>query len=94
VAGEAELLTLACDPAYRRQGLGRSCLAAFEAEATSRGSLRLLLEVASGNGAALSLYQSAGYTEIVGREDYYKMPDGTQQDAIVMEKRATKSVSP
>lgn len=86
VAGEAELLTLACDPACRRQGLGRACLAAFEAEALARGAVRFLLEVAAGNVAALALYHGAGYIEVARRAGYYSMPDGTRQDAMTLEK--------
>ena len=40
-ADEAELLTLACDPDHRRQGLARAALTAFEGTGGSSGSLCL-----------------------------------------------------
>ncbi|MFN4101064.1 MAG: GNAT family N-acetyltransferase, partial [Pararhodobacter sp.] len=56
VAGEAELLTLATDPAARRQGLARAQMAAFEREAQARGAVTAFLEVAEDNAAARALY--------------------------------------
>lgn len=86
VAGEAELLTLAVLPALRRQGLGRSLLAAFEARAAEAGASDAFLEVASDNGAALALYQSAGWQRRGLRRGYYCHPDGASVDAVVMGK--------
>lgn len=87
VAGEAELLTLATDPAARRAGRGRACLEAFEAEAQARGADRLFLEVAADNQAALALYRSEGFTELARRLRYYARPESGPVDALVLEKR-------
>lgn len=83
---EAELLTLAVDPDFQRQGLGRACLAAFEAEAISRGAQHLHLEVAATNVAAISLYSASGWQKAGQRKAYYKSDTG-RIDAILMSKR-------
>lgn len=82
VAGEAELLTLAVDPAVRRRGLGRALLADFEAGC---GAARLFLEVAADNAAAIALYRSAGWGEIGRRPGYYARGQGAV-DAVLMSK--------
>jgi len=87
IAGEAELLTLAVDPALQRQGNGRALLAGFEAEATKRGATDAFLEVADNNTAACALYRAAGYTESGRRPAYYRPPTGPKTAAIIMRKR-------
>lgn len=86
VLDEAELLTLAVDPDAQRQGIGRACLAAFEAEATARGAVLLHLEVAESNAPAIALYNSAGWQEAGRRKAYYKGKTA-RIDAILMTKR-------
>ena len=86
VADEAELLTLAVDPAHQRRGIGRACLAAFEAKAVSRGATTAYLEVDSANTAALTLYHRSGYKTQAHRKDYYALSNGQRADAIVMAK--------
>jgi ribosomal-protein-alanine N-acetyltransferase len=87
VAGaEAELLTLAVDPAARRQGVGRCLVAAFEAEAAARGATDALLEVAVTNAAARSLYAALGYSEVGRRRAYYVRPEAPPVDALVLAK--------
>ncbi|MCG6882924.1 MAG: GNAT family N-acetyltransferase [Silicimonas sp.] len=85
VLDEAELLTLATDPDVRRQGVGRACLAAFEAGAARRGAARAFLEVAVTNAPAIALYRSAGWRENGRRKDYYKVADA-RIDAVLMTK--------
>jgi len=86
ITDEAELLTLATDPAHRRAGLARAALAAFEARARARGALRGFLEVAAGNTAARALYAEAGWREGARRRGYYPGPGGEAEDALVLEK--------
>lgn len=85
VLDEAELLTLAIDPTVQRRGLGRSCLANFEAEAAARGAGHLHLEVAETNAAALHLYRAAGWHQAGRRKAYYKGADA-RIDAVLMTK--------
>jgi ribosomal-protein-alanine N-acetyltransferase len=86
VLDEVELLTIATHPDCRRTGLGRACLAAFEAEAQARGARTAHLEVAAGNAAALALYEGAGYLWAGLRRGYYRGPDGARIDALLLSK--------
>ncbi len=79
-ADEAEVLTLAVDPAVQRQGLGRALLDQATATARQRGAGVLFLEVGSGNGAGCALYAGAGFVTVGCRRGYY--PGGG--DALVM----------
>jgi len=86
VAGEAEILTLSVLPEARRRGIGADLMAACEDGARAAGATRLFLEVAAGNRAARALYDRAGYRECGRRKGYYERPNGSRDDAVVMEK--------
>lgn len=86
IADEAELLTIAVDPEHTRQGVGRHLLAAFEAEARRREATRAHLEVAANNTAAQALYAAQRYLAMGQRNGYYRMPDGTRVDAVILQK--------
>jgi len=89
VAGEAEILTVATEPAARRRGLARAALDALHAEAARRGADRVFLEVGAGNHAARALYQALGYRQVGLRAGYYAHPDGQREDALVLERGLT-----
>ena len=80
VADEAEVLTLAVDPAVQRQGIGRALLERCLATARERGGRAIFLEVAADNAAAQALYAGTGFTVVGPRAGYY--PAGG--DAIVL----------
>jgi len=80
IAGEAEMLTLAVDPAARRQGLGARLVAGFIGESRARGAETAFLEVARSNTAARALYARAGFAETGCRPRYY----GPQEDALLL----------
>lgn len=84
VLDEAELLTLATDPAHRRAGRARACLTGFEALAAARGAVSAFLEVAEDNAPARALYRAANYSEVGRRKGYYTASDGTTVDALVL----------
>ncbi|NUB45072.1 ribosomal protein S18-alanine N-acetyltransferase [Fertoebacter nigrum] len=84
VADEAELITLATAPEARRQGIGRSLLAGFLAEAAARGAATAFLEVAADNTGALALYTQAGFAVQGRRRGYYHAPDGRRTDALIL----------
>lgn len=86
VLDEAELLTLAVDPARWRQGIGRSRLDGFERQARARGAAVAHLEVAWSNQPAIALYTKAGWTEAGRRRAYYRTPDGGAEDALLFRK--------
>jgi ribosomal-protein-alanine N-acetyltransferase len=84
VVDEAEILTLAVDPAVRRQGLGTRLVHKGAASAAARGAARLFLEVADDNHPALALYARTGFAEAGRRRGYYARPDGRPRDALIL----------
>lgn len=82
-AGEAHLLNICIDPAYRGQGLGRHLLGRLLDIARWNGAERLFLEVRPSNPLAKTLYESVGFSEIGRRPRYYPVRNG-REDAIVM----------
>ena len=81
-ADEAEVLTLAVDPAVQRHGFGRALLGQALATARQRGASAIFLEVASGNGPGRALYAAAGFVTVGHRRGYY--PGGG--DALVLQR--------
>lgn len=79
VAGEAEILTLAVLPPYRRSGLGGRLLDAALAASRAAGAESMFLEAAAGNHAALALYAGRGFVRIGLRKGYY-----AGEDAVTM----------
>jgi ribosomal-protein-alanine N-acetyltransferase len=88
---EAELFLIMTEPKHRSQGVGRRMLALFEEQAFKNEVRRIILEVSATNIAARALYTSTGYQEIAVRKNYYTFPNGSQADAIVMEKHLLKT---
>lgn len=80
IADEAEVLTLAVDPAAQGNGIGRGLLDQALATARQRGALAMFLEVACSNIPATALYSAAGFTVVGSRRGYY--PAGG--DALVL----------
>jgi [ribosomal protein S18]-alanine N-acetyltransferase len=67
----ARLYSIASAPAARGRGVGATLLAAAEAAARERGCRALRLEVRVDNGAAIGLYERAGYLRIGRYGAYY-----------------------
>ena len=86
VADEAELLTLATDPAHRRKGMARALLRALENHAREAGATTLFLEVSANNTPAIALYDAAGYQTTSRRPKYYQSPTGMRVDALILTK--------
>lgn len=86
VVDEAEILSLAVDPAFQRQGEARALLARLDAEARTRGVTSLHLEVAAQNAPARAFYDAQGFTGIGLRRGYYRRPDGSCGDAVLMKR--------
>ena len=79
---EADILTVAVLPAYRRQGIAKEFMRQIEAYAVERQASAMMLEVELSNESAIKLYESLGYKKISVRMDYY----GPGKDAHVMRK--------
>lgn len=84
VVDEAELLTIAVSPERQRQGLGASLMLGFLEESRQRRAMTAFLEVAADNLPAISLYRRFGFTESGRRRQYYRRPDGSAIDALIM----------
>ena len=83
VATEAEILTLAVLPKFRRRGMASRLLAWVVDRLSGSGSQRLLLEVAEDNVAARALYGKLGFAQVGHRPSYYRRLAGTAA-AIVL----------
>jgi [ribosomal protein S18]-alanine N-acetyltransferase len=83
IGGEAEILTLAVDPAVRRRGTGRALVEAAAGLAIEQGADAFFLEVAEDNLPAIDLYQSTQFVRAGRRPGYYQRADETT-DALVM----------
>lgn len=83
IIDEAELLTLAVSSRHRRQGLAQALLQRLSDELRRRHALKIFLEVAENNEAALQLYQKAGYKLISRRWNYY--PGGLSAHVLLKE---------
>jgi ribosomal-protein-alanine N-acetyltransferase len=80
---QADVVTLAVDPARWGEGTGTALLMALVDEADKRGYEEVLLEVREDNPRARQLYLRHGFAEIGIRRAYYQ-PAGV--DAVVMRK--------
>lgn len=86
IADEAEILTIATDPAYQRLGIARDLLVQFHAAAQARGATRAFLEVASDNLPAQALYALTGYRAAGRRRAYYARAHGSAADALILQR--------
>lgn len=84
VAGEAEILAFAIDPAAQRQGQARALLDRLHAALCARGATQVFLEVAADNAPAIALYLSQGYQRRGTRPGYYHRALGGPADALLM----------
>lgn len=83
-ADEAEILSLAVNPAYRRRGIAEALLQEAGRRFFATHVATLFLEVDEHNGPACRLYERNGF-EIVGkRSGYYTDVDGHTATALVM----------
>ncbi len=81
---QADIITIAVRPEYRRHGLAKSLMLQSIEKARASGATGLFLDVENGNTAALNLYAQLGFTQLARRKLYYRQKDGTYTDALVM----------
>lgn len=84
VLEDAEILTVAVDPARREHGVGRALVQAAVDRAHLAGATAVFLEVAVDNPAALALYTRAGFRRAGLRSGYYDRGPAGLVDAIAM----------
>jgi ribosomal-protein-alanine N-acetyltransferase len=70
-ADEAEILTIATAPHWRKQGVGEALVKAALLHVSGERAKAMFLEVGDGNAAALRLYRKLGFREVGRRRDYY-----------------------
>jgi ribosomal-protein-alanine N-acetyltransferase len=80
IAGELQIQNLATLPEMRRRGIVARLLEYVVERSRRSGLNSICLEVRTGNGAAIALYQRFGFVAAGRRPAYY--PDG--EDALLM----------
>lgn len=83
-ADEAEVLTCAIHPAWRRRGIATTLLVRAMAANRQLGIRRIFLEVAEDASPARALYLRCGFRAVGRRRQYYHREVGGSVDAIVM----------
>ena len=78
---DAEIIMIAVDPSFRRQGIGRMLLRDMIEEAGQRKVKGIFLEVRESNLAAGRMYEEAGFTKEGLRRNYYHEPT---ENAVIM----------
>ena len=69
--GQVQLLKVASDPAYRRQGIAQELLAHIALDARDLGAKEMTLEVRASNTGARAFYERLGLKDIGIRPRYY-----------------------
>ncbi|WP_294947387.1 ribosomal protein S18-alanine N-acetyltransferase [Sulfurivirga sp.] len=83
-ADEVELLNFAVAPQQQGRGVGSAALRALLGRFEGGRFAQMFLEVRASNTPAIRLYQRAGFNEIGLRPGYYRNPDGSREDAVLM----------
>ncbi len=71
---ELHLLSIAVDPAWRRQGIGDELIGLVLKTVREKGLKRITLEVRVSNRPACRLYRKFGFKEVGLRRQYYCKP--------------------
>jgi len=82
IAGEAELLMVAVDPACQGKGAGRTLMDYLHFFLTQKGAEQWFLDVRESNHKAISLYESMGFCQAGVRSGYYPTANG-KEDALL-----------
>lgn len=83
VLDEAELFTLAVDPAQQRTGLASRLLNAIGNRLKKDNVVSFFLEVRCDNIGAIACYQKLGFEQVATRKNYYTDSGGTKTDASI-----------
>ena len=86
VMDECHITNIAVHSEYRKKGIASTLISEMLKLCTEHETTYIMLEVRASNVPAQNLYSKFGFTEEVIRKDYYKNPDNTREDAIVMSK--------
>lgn len=83
VLGETDMMNLAVDPDFRKQGIGERLVAKLIDLLRVKQAYCLTLEVRTSNTPAISLYEKLGFSQVGRRPNYYHHP---KEDALIMRK--------
>ncbi len=83
VCGEADMMNVAVDPAFRRQGIAENLILELISGLKEREISSLSLEVRASNAAAIALYAKLGFFQVGRRPNYYRNP---REDALILRK--------
>ena len=81
VDGDAQILKVGIDPAWRRHGIARELLSRVASDARDLGARTCSLEVRAGNEGAQAFYRALDFESLGKRPRYYS--DG--EDALIMQ---------
>jgi [ribosomal protein S18]-alanine N-acetyltransferase len=87
VLDEGSVHSLAVQPGWRRQGLASQLLAEMNERWGAQGVNRVVLEVRASNLGAIELYQRCGFERDGVRKNYYRLSDGSREDAVLMSRQ-------
>ncbi len=87
-AGEAHILNLCIEPAFRSHGYGERLLDEILFRARTSSVREIFLEVRPTNDHALALYKKKGFYKVANRPKYYQAHEG-REDAAVLAKKLT-----
>ena len=82
-ADEAELLTIAVDPAFQRSGVAALLIMAAQDELKKGDVASFFLEVRCDNAGAIACYRKLGFEKIATRRNYYTDKSGAKVDASI-----------
>ena len=83
VMGESDMMNIAVDAHYRRQGIAQALVKELVAQLKEKGNHSLTLEVRISNQPAIALYEKLGFEHVGKRPNYYRNP---KEDALILRK--------
>ena len=83
VMDETDMMNIAVDPRYRRQGIAQMLVEALGEQLKKAESRCLTLEVRISNAPAIALYEKLGFAQVGKRPNYYRNP---KEDALILRK--------
>ena len=86
VLDESDMMNIAVDPQYRRQGIARALVEELVKCLARKESRCLTLEVRASNAGAIALYGKLGFVQVGLRKNYYRNP---REDAMILRKEWT-----
>ena len=81
ILDECQIVNVAVDPSYRRQGIGKNLVSGAISLGGSNGAKKFFLEVRKSNASAISLYNALGFLQVGVSKNHYSQP---REDAFLM----------